>query len=106
MIDQAPSPQNCEWIVVPARLFTHDKMTFREDVVKPSRISPEALDEIYGKAVASKSEGHGGVVLCKSGLGVQGEFKKTWTAGEAYALPLLTLDIVCLLSDAFVMTRC
>lgn len=68
MIDQAPSPQNCEWIVVPARLFTHDKMTFREDVVKPSRISPEALDEIYGKAVASKSEGHGGVVLCKGGL--------------------------------------
>lgn len=93
MIDQAPSPQNCEWIVVPARLFTHDKMTFREDVVKPSRISPEALDEIYGKAVSSKSEGHGGVVLCKGGIGVQGEFKKTWTAGEYRTFLLLSMNV-------------
>lgn len=78
-------------------------MTFREDVVKPSRISPEALDEIYGKAVASKSEGHGGVVLCKGGLGVQGEFKKTWTAGK---YPVCYSFSEHLLSDALGMSRC
>ena len=90
-------PPDCEWIVIPARFVTRLNPTPRT-VADVCRISSEALEEVFSKAIASQHEG--GIVLCKGEKSDTELSSKTWTAGKLGRIPTDQL-----IADSFFVRR-